>query len=285
MRRVPIYVLGQSAGGREMEEEARVGRRWEDALANLINSDKRFAASFSACVRERLGLAISGDIRAQRDQGVKADIHIFDSSGRAVGLSLKARGQTGRPDDHLDRRWLDDWREALNMPSPVYEAFWRGIMRKAVDGRASLVLEKDRPLVRDFLLSNLDAFLEEAFRRGERELQLFAVIEHEGEATLYVFRMDDVIGFVREDVRETGIEFAKVIRLGRFLWVQRKAGDSREIDKRLPKTDPRHPGNQLQVKILPIPLKNEAVKRLKHCEFKLPLNHARMGGRRLNEFL
>jgi len=266
-------------------EEARVGRWWEDILVNLINSDKRFATSFSTCIKERLGLPISGEIRAQRNQGAKTDVRILDSSGSVIGLSLKARRRSGRPDDHLDRRWLDEWREALGMPSPVYEALWRGIMRKAVNRQANLVLEEDRSLVRDFLLSRLDAFLEGAFRRGERELQLFAVVEHEGESTLYVFRMDDIISFVKEDVREAGIEFARIIRLGRFLWVQRKAGDSKEIDKRLPKTDPRHPGNQLQVKILPVSLKNEAVSRLNYCEFKLPLSRAGVRRRRLNEFL
>jgi hypothetical protein len=251
-------------------EEAYVGRRWEDILITLINSDKLFAANFSACVKAKLGLTVSGDIRAQRGQGVKTDIRILSSSGDVVGLSLKARRQGTRPDDHLDRRWLDEWRRALNMPSHVYEAFWRGIMRKAVNKRADLVFEENRPLIRDYLLSKLDTFLEEVFRRGERELQLFAVIEHNEKATLYVFRMDDIINFVKEDVKETDIEFAAIVRLGRFLWIQRKAGDSKEIDKRLPKTDPRHPGNQLQVKILPISLKNEAVKRLNYCEFKLP---------------
>ncbi len=219
-------------------------------------------------------------------RGHKSDIIISDVA-RNFGLSLKTR-KSGRPDDHLDRRWLDkpgrysqSWKASLNMPTAVYEAFRRGIMRKAVDKTADLIYEKDQPLVKEFLLSRLDVFLEEVFRRGEGHLNLFAIIEYEKEKKLYVFKIEDIIKFIKKDILNSGFKFSRVINLGNFLWIQRKAGDGKEVNQKIPKTDPRHPGNQLQVKILPIPLKNEAIKSLDYCEFEISFNLA-MSKRRKN---
>lgn len=257
-------------------EEAVIGGRGEKLLVHLINSNQGFAEKIAKCLQARLGFSVCGVLRAEEaPQAHKSDIIISDAARNRIGLSLKTR-KPGRPDDHLDRRWLDklgrcsqSWEASLNMPTAVYEAFRRGIVRKAVDKTANLIYEKDRPLIEEFLLSRLDTFLEEVFRRGEEHLKLFAIIEYEKEKKLYVFKMEDIIELVKRDILSFGLKFGGVIYLGNFLWIQRKAGDGKKVDKRIPKTDPRHPGNQLQVKILPIPLKNEAVKSLNYCEFEI----------------
>jgi hypothetical protein len=84
---------------------------------------------------------------------------------------------------------------------------------------------------------------------------------------LYIFNIEDIIHFIKENIYQKGVTFSRVIYLGDFLWIQRKAGDSKKIT--LPKTDPKHPGNQLQVKILPISLLNQAKKALSYCKFEL----------------
>jgi len=267
-------------------EEARIGRSGEELLVNLINTDELFSTRFSECLKGGLEINVVGKIRAIRAKGMrKTDVIILDERGQRIGISLKTRRRS-RPDDHLDRRWLDEWRATLNMSENVYGAFWQGIMRKAVNKRADLIPEGDRPLVESFLKSNLDKILEEAFRGGESGLHLFAIVEYGEKSTLYVFRLDDVINFIKRDIASNGINFRGVIYLGRFLWIQRKAGDSKEIDRRLPKTHPRHPGNQLQIKILPLLLKDEAIRELKYCELELP--YRSMGIRRggtLKKFL
>lgn len=52
-------------------EEAEIGRRGEELVVELINNDKSFSASFSACVREKLGINISGNITAGKNRGFR----------------------------------------------------------------------------------------------------------------------------------------------------------------------------------------------------------------------
>jgi len=258
-------------------EEANIGKRGETLVVRLINDDKEFAGLFTCCLQRRLGLPVCDPLRARKaPAGLKTDVTISGSDGAEFGLSLKTM-KPGRPDDHLDRRWLDksgrlsrSWKETLDMPYDVFNAFRKGIARKARDRNAELICPEDQPLVKKFLMSRLDTFLEESFRRGEADLRLFAIIQYEENEALYVFRMGDIISLVKKDILISGLRFSKVISLGNFLWIQRKAGDGKHVDERIPKSDTRHPGNQLQVKILPIRLKDEAVRKLDYCEFEIP---------------
>jgi len=259
-------------------EEDEIGRKGTNALILCINSDRKFAEKFAKCISESLNVPISEKIVAKEaKKRLKKDIIICDDRGNCVGLSLKTR-KPGRPDGHLDRRWLhkdgklcSSWKNALNMPKEVFKAFKKGIIEKAKNVQANLIRQEDQPIVEKFLLSNLGKFLEEAFRRGENDLHLFAVMEYENEKSLYVFRMDDIIKFVEENVKTSGIKFGANISIGDFLWIQRKAGDGKRANALRPKTDPNHPGNQLQVKVLPIALKDAALKKIKYCKFDMQL--------------
>lgn len=259
-------------------EESDVGSRGENVVICRINYDKEFAANFAKCVREKLSIPLSDKVSATKGKrGYKTDIFVRDNQGNCIGISLKTR-KPGRPDDHLDRRWLDkdgplcsSWRKVLKMPENVYESFKRGLMEKAKNAKVDLIRQEDRPIVEQFLMSNLRTLLEEVFRMNETNLQLFAVLVYEGEKALYVFRMNDIIDFVEKNIRSSGIKFRRVIMLGDYLWLQRKAGDGKHVDAKLPKTHPDHPGNQIQTKVLPIELKNAAVKCLPHCKFEMPM--------------
>jgi hypothetical protein len=258
-------------------EEGVIGDKGENVVIYRINYDKEFVASFTKCLMEKLSIPISDRISATKEKrGRKTDIIIFDDQNNRIGLSLKTR-KPGRPDDHLDRRWLDkdgplclSWKKILKMPENVFESFKKGLMEKARNTNVDLIRQEDQPIIKEFLLSNLHRLLEEVFRRDETRLQLFAVLEYEKEKSLYVFRMDDIIEFVEKNVKDSGIKFGRVIMLGEFLWLQRKAGDGKHIDAKLPKTHPDHPGNQIQVKVLPIELMKAAVKCLSYCKFEIP---------------
>jgi len=221
----------------------------------------------------KLGISLSKVVDIRECGGwKKTDILITDEEGRRVGLSLKTRG-AGQPDDHLDRRWLDrttkrrkSWKDVLGMPNRIVEAFREGLARKAQNSRADFIAPEFREDVRKFLLEKLEVILREAFVGGEEEeLQLFAVLEYGTSTRLTIFRMDEIIEFVCRNVKEKGIHFGGNIRLGDYIWIQRKAGDRKGLS--LPKTDPKHPGNQIQVKVLPLELRDDAIRcRIKCCD-------------------
>lgn len=245
-------------------EEADIGRRAEVLIVRMINRDKKFANIISLCLINKLKLKIQRPIKQAKKLGgkYKTDIILYDGSGNSVGLSLKTI--TTRDDDHLDRRWLDDWRNALVMPENVHKAFHEGIKRKAVNSRANLIFSNSEGLVKRFLSAKLDALLEEAFRKHESVLLLLGIVDAREERALYIFRLDDVIAFIKNNIQKRGITFGQRIRLGDYISIQRKAGNGKHI--KIPKTDPRHPGNQIQIKLKPLALKNNAITHLDHCK-------------------
>ncbi|MCD6458072.1 MAG: hypothetical protein J7K82_04405 [Thermoproteales archaeon] len=260
-----------------MSEEAHIGKRGEELLVYLINNNMQFAQLFRNCVSKLLNVNLRGKIRAKRDRkSPKTDVEVLDESEYSVGISLKTVKKGGRPDDHLDRRWLDrpgrytrPWTEVLQMPTFIRDIIWQGIMRKARHKNVALIEPQHQKAVRNFLIKNLDSFLEEAFRMGEQNLKLLGVLEYENGKILYLFALDDIIRFIKYNIINKGLTFSARIYMGDYIQIQRKAGDGSRINKRIPKTDPRHPGNQIQVKLLTLKLKNDAVQKLKHCEIKI----------------
>jgi hypothetical protein len=256
-----------------MEEDV-IGALGEEFVASWMYEN---AAEVAKCIREKLGIPLSRIVKCEpltRKQ-LKTDIRIHDEGGSTIGLSLKTR-RPGRPDDHLDRRWLDKpsrrhregWKDLLGMPDVVVKAFQDGLARKAQDPDADFIAPQFQEEVNKFLLEKSETILKESFVAGEEDLKLFAVLEYGTASRLTIFRVDDIITFVHQNILERGIHFGGNIGLGDYVWIQRKGGDRRGL--RLPKTDSRHPGNQIQIKVLPLELRDGAMARgLRYCDFSI----------------
>ncbi|RSN67998.1 hypothetical protein D9Q81_06850 [Candidatus Korarchaeum cryptofilum] len=230
---------------RKGEKEARIGLDSEQDIINRINNDEEFHDALKECLI-RLGFTISGKLRARKDL-TKADILLQINEQEEIGISLKSSEKTSF--HQLDRRRLEVWRDLVEMPEDVFIIMKESILRVSENSRAKFILEKDRDRIKDFFASNLPKVIEDIFRRGEEKLKLF-IINDKRKRRIYIFRMDDVIRFLNEDA--TDISFTKkgIIRLGKFITIQRKGGDSKHIT--IPKTDWNHPGNQLQFKFSPL---------------------------------
>jgi hypothetical protein len=137
----------------------------------------------------------------------------------------------------------------VEMPEDVFIIMKESILRVSENSRAIFILEKDRDRIKDFFASNLPKVIEDIFRRGEEKLKLF-IINDKRKRRIYIFRMDDVIRFLNEDAADISFTKKGIIRLGKFITIQRKGGDGKHIT--IPKTDWNHPGNQLQFKFSPL---------------------------------
>lgn len=259
-----------------MMEEARVGKLGEELLARKIEGDPNFADQLRRCIKDLTGIELVGKIIAVRGEKCglwKTDILLIDQRGQQIGISLKTVKKGGRPDDHLDRRWLDrrgrrakPWTEVLNMPDTVKEILRNGILKMARHESNQLVPPQHQPIIRNFFMSVLNTFLNEAFRDEENVLRLFAVLEYNDYLYLCLFNIDEIIKFIERDVKRRGITFGSRINIGKYIQVQRKAGNGRHV--KVPKDDPRHPGNQLQVKVMARDLRDDAIRNgVKHCCF------------------
>lgn len=226
------------------QKEARIGLNSEKDIVTLINTNEQFRNSIKRCL-ENLGFSLRKEIRARIDN-MKADIFIEDNL--QIGISIKSSTKTSF--HHLDRRWLEKWKEFLTMPDDIFITLKEAILRIARNSKDNFILQQDRARIKVFFARHIRNIINEIFTHAEKDLKLL-IINDKRKYKLYLFRMEEVINFLVENIRNN-ISFSPkgIIRLGGFITVQRKSGDSFKIT--IPKTDWKHPGNHLQFKFSPL---------------------------------
>ena len=245
------------------QKEARIGLNSEKDIVTLINTNKRFRNSVKRCL-ENLCLGSGEEIKARIDN-MKADI--FIENDLRIGISIKSSTKTSF--HHIDRRWLENWKEFLNMPDDIFITLKEAILRIARNSKDYFILQQDRTRIKDFFVTHTANIISEIFAHAEKDLKLL-MINDKRKHKLYLFRMEEVINFLAENSRNN-ISFSRkgIIKLGDFITVQRKSGDSSKIT--IPKTDWKHPGNQLQFKFSPLKFAEhiEENKNIKICNIQL----------------
>jgi len=257
-------------------EEDYIGEWGEETLIRLLSNRK----DVIECVEKLTNIKVGENPIVEKGSNFnlwKTDVVIITSDNRRIGISLKTFKSSVRTDDHLDRRWLDKpsgrarpWAVVLQMPQDIVEILRRGILNIAKGGSTQLVPNpQDQQKVREFFMRTeiLRTFLEEAFRNGERDLLILALMEYDSKIRLCLFNMDEVINFIEKDVSRTGITFGSRINIGSYIQLQRKGGDGKHV--KIPEESPQHPGNQLQVKLLSRTFMNDAIKELNSCCFEI----------------
>lgn len=229
------------------KKEARVGLDSELDIINRVNSDEKFRNMIRDCLL-KLGFNVQGKLIARKKNSIKTDIFIRINEREEIGVSIKSSIMTSF--HQLDRRRLEEWKDFLKMPDDIFEILKDAILRVARNPKAEFILERDRDKIKEFFSRHLSEIINEIFRRGEEQLRLL-LINDKRKRRIYIFRMDDVIKFLIENAKNN-INFTEkgIIRLGDFITVQRKGGDGKHIA--IPKTDWRHPGNELQFKFSPL---------------------------------
>ncbi|MCD5401631.1 hypothetical protein LR013_03465 [candidate division NPL-UPA2 bacterium] len=244
-------------------KEARIGLNSEKEIVRLINTDKQFKNVIKRCLNE-LGFVIQGEITAQRDN-MKTDIFIEDNS--KIGVSIKS--STKMSFHNLDRRWLEKWEEILDIPDNILKTIKEAILRIARNSKDYFILQEDRREIKDFFVSRTEKIITEIFTHNEKDLKLL-MINDKRKHKLYLFKMEEVVNFLVKNI-QNNVSFSPkgIIRLGDFITVQRKGGDSSQIT--IPKADRRHPGNQLQFKFSPLKFAEyiEENKDIKICDIQL----------------
>lgn len=213
---------------------------------------------------ENLDFELGKEIKARIDN-MKTDIFIEDDL--RIGVSIKSSTKTTF--HHLDRRWLEDWKEFLNMPEDIFTILEEAILRVARNSKDYFILQQDRAKIKDFFMTHIVNIISEIFTHAEKDLKLLMIIDKK-KHKLYLFRMEEVINFLLENIRNNiGFSPKGIIKLGDFITVQRKSGDSSKIT--IPKTDWKHPGNQLQFKFSPLKFAEhiEKNKDIKICNIQL----------------
>lgn len=229
------------------QKAARIGLDSEQDIINAINSNERFRNILRKCL-ENLGLDSSGDLSSNKGATqTKKDITIRIGQNN-IGISIKSSKKTSF--HQTDRRRLEKWREFLKMPDEIYDIIKEAALRISNNPKAKFIESKNQTLIKNFFLNHYEIIIAEIFTRNEEDLLLF-LINNKMDKIIYIYRMNDVLEFLYENISDN-ISFSNkgIIKLGDFLSVQRKGGNGKHIT--IPKTDWQHPGNQLQFKFSPL---------------------------------
>lgn len=229
---------------------AKSGFNTELRFAELINKNPQF----SKAVKEFLNLdsytELSAIVLGTRDKGdveIRSDEIVNKASIKKSSANFS----------QLDRRWLSNLSECLNMPEDIYSYISEGLdsMRLKTGDFQRLILPCYENSVKQYFEENKLPFLNEVFTRNDNSVTLFVVFDSNTK-TWYLCNMNDVISYVAS--QEISVSSRGVLKFGDCLTIQRKGGDGNV--KTVPKTDPSHPSNQLQVKIKPLSLINNISK-------------------------
>ena len=234
-------------------KEARQGIEAERKLIEYFSNNKNALASCA----QKLNIKLPNSfIVVKPSNRVKCDLMIKGE----FTICISVKTVTDASFHQLDRRWLSDWQKILNMPEDIYEVLLDSILRKAKDPKAVFILPKDRDKISKFIKDNLSVILKEIFIRDEDDLKIL-IIWNKRNNVLCMFNIQDVISFFIKQP----ISFSNegIIKIGKYITIQRKGGNGSRIKK--PKTDPTHPGNQLQFKFKPLEFMNEARKSMINC--------------------
>lgn len=227
---------------------AKRGFSRETLFSELINNDNKFRANLEHSFYQ-LGI-FDGEIISAEDvkSSCKSDVKIYvkDKFGYKgeLGCSLKAAEANF---NQIDRRWLSDWADVLDMPALVKDMIQSSLDRKITNSRAVFILPEQKSTVLPYLKSVNELIFKELFTREDENLKVFVTYD-EVEKKWYVSKVDDIIQSLKQEQFTTTSK--GVIKIGESLSLQRKGGDGNITN--IPKSSPLHPSNQLQFKIKPL---------------------------------
>ena len=252
--KINIEKASETGSGDYYEEEKPgrksvvIGADGERGFKHGASNVEEFQDKLRECFK-KFGLSSEGEMSAFKDAPRKKTDIVVDIGQSSIGTSIKT--STKSSFHHLDRRWLEDWKDELNMPEDIYEGIKSGVMKKAQEGRSGkFIQEEDQETVKDFILSNKTEIIHQIFTKDEENLDVM-VLNDKTKNKYHFYKMDEFLNFLDENA-DNNISFSSkgIPKLGDYITIQRKGGDGNY--KKYPKTDYRHPSNQIQFKFNPL---------------------------------
>lgn len=218
------------------------GFYYENLFIDLVNNNEEFNRS----LRYYFG-DLNKPLKAHKVKNNKFKSDVILAFGESIyGCSIK----TSEADfSQLDRRWLVDLANKLNMPEDIYNKLLYCINNKRKNKNDKFILDIYKEPIINFFKQNLRSLLKELFTKNEEILQ-YLVICFYIEGSWYIAKLRDIFEYI--EAGEIYTTSKGILMFGDCLSMQRKGGNGKHV--KLPKDHPAHPGNQLQFKLKPLSL-------------------------------
>jgi hypothetical protein len=146
-------------------DTARLGYRHEQLFTDLINKN----SIFNKHISDFLGIIIP--LEAVNVKGrEKSDVNLYFGN-TIVGCSLKSAKANF---NQLDRRWLEDWVDVLDMPDYIVKHIQHGLDSMSKNSHnAKLIQNEYEEEIITFVRIKIDNLLIELFTRGDSKVKIF----------------------------------------------------------------------------------------------------------------
>lgn len=168
----------------------------------------------------------------------------------SLGVNIKA----GKTDfNQVTRIWLDKFVEEIKISNECKNAIQNGIDNHRLKRKKIFIDIDYQEIVKRELGTYLKQIIELIFRGINNNIVKLLVLYDRSKKCYYLYDMDNVIDLLSESI----ITFSDkgIIKIGKYITLQRKGGNG--VTHKMPKSDPKHPGNQIQFKMKIISYMNE----------------------------
>ncbi len=175
--------------------------------------------------------------------GEKCDVKMEFECGRNIDVNIKAYKSPGAMLNQASRSSLSNFGKALNLPPELVKGLQGAFKRKAENPRAFPLIRKEH---RGLWEQKLGPFAKQIVKRSlssHPSREILALFDR-GENVMRLYKMSTVLSQLNYEIGWTP---KGNIKIGDCFQLQRKGGDGNITT--YPKTDPKHPGNNMQVKL------------------------------------
>lgn len=172
----------------------------------------------------------------------KSDVLLGFSNNYFLGINIKA-GKVGF--NQITRLWLEKLKSEIYLENELVEIIQNGIDNHRLKRSKILIEPNFQEKIKNAFEQKSKLILELIFKGIGNDVVKVLVIYNRNNKVFYFYDIDELI----ENISKLGISFSKngVVKFGEFITLQRKGGNGDKLH--LPKSDSRHPGNQLQFKM------------------------------------
>ncbi len=159
-----------------------------------------------------------------------------------VGVNIKA----GKTDfNQVTRLWLDKLAKEIKLSKTAVCIFQKGIDNYRLKRKECLIEKESQLYIKRELKSKLDLVMGLIFRGiGNDIAKILALYDR----TKKVYHLYDLDEFISKMARsKIGFTAKGIVKIGKYITIQRKSGNGASV--KVPKSHPKHPGNQIQFKM------------------------------------
>ncbi len=180
----------------------------------------------------------------------KSDVLVLFSGNFILGVNIKA-GKSNF--NQVTRMWLDRFATEIGLSEKSKDMIQEGIDNHRLKRSNVFIKEDYQEIIKTEFQIKIKLIMELIFRGINNDIVKILTLYDRNKRIFYLYDMQEVIDFLST----SDITFSDrgIIRIGKYLTMQRKGGNG--VKHTIPKSDPRHPGNQIQFKMKIISFMND----------------------------